>query len=104
MTHALMGLANGKVVACLEVSGPSNPVDSCTLLTFFQGGYNIPSLSRCALAVTKTLAGETPDRVELNPISRRAMHDVHKVLRRQTPYWRCMGRYKADYGQSAYLI
>ncbi|KAL8844126.1 MAG: hypothetical protein Q9176_001532 [Flavoplaca citrina] len=46
MTHMLMSLANGKLVVCLE------------------GGYNLASISKSALAVTRTLLGEPPDRIE----------------------------------------
>ncbi|TPX23802.1 Histone deacetylase hda1 [Coccidioides immitis] len=45
MTSMLMNLANGKVAVCLE------------------GGYNFRSISKSALAVTRTLMGEPPDRL-----------------------------------------
>ncbi|KAL8717853.1 MAG: hypothetical protein Q9225_004939 [Loekoesia sp. 1 TL-2023] len=41
----LSPLANGKLVVCLE------------------GGYNLGSISKSALAVTRTLLGEPPDRI-----------------------------------------
>ena len=43
--------------------------------------------------------GEAPDRLELNPISKLAMDDVHKVMRRQSPYWDCMSKYREDRSQ-----
>ncbi|KAI9748600.1 MAG: Histone deacetylase hda1, partial [Lichina confinis] len=75
MTHALMALAGGKVVVCLE------------------GGYNLQSISNCALAVTKTLMGEAPERLKLTAPSKLAIEDVHQVMRRQSPYWFCLSAY-----------
>ncbi|KAI9825223.1 MAG: Histone deacetylase hda1 [Thelocarpon impressellum] len=72
MTYALMSLAEGKVVVCLE------------------GGYNLDSISKSALAVTKTLMGEPPDRLSLNGASNAAAGDVELVMRRQARYWACM--------------
>ncbi|KAL8903630.1 MAG: hypothetical protein Q9207_003805, partial [Kuettlingeria erythrocarpa] len=45
MAHMLSPLAGGKLVVCLE------------------GGYNLASISKSALAVTRTLLGEPPDRI-----------------------------------------
>ena len=72
MTHALMSLAKGKVAVCLE------------------GGYNLESISRSALAVTRTLMGEPPDRLDVDPVSEIAAEDVQKVMQRQSRYWACM--------------
>ncbi|KAI9882668.1 MAG: histone H2A.Z [Watsoniomyces obsoletus] len=76
MTHALMGLARGKVVVCLE------------------GGYNLDSISECALAVTKTLLGEPPDRLKGHPPSQLAIHDVNMVMKRQARYWSCLSDFR----------
>lgn len=72
MTHLLMSLAGGKVVACLE------------------GGYNLDSISVSALAVTKTLMGEAPPRLSNSEPSPRALETVHRVCLEQSKYWRCM--------------
>ncbi|KAI9846152.1 MAG: Histone deacetylase hda1 [Sclerophora amabilis] len=68
MTHMLMSLAKGKVA----------------------GGYNLDSISKSALAVTRTLMGEPPDRIALSPPSRLAEDDVLTVMRHQSRYWHCM--------------
>ncbi|MCJ1354248.1 MAG: Histone deacetylase hda1 [Icmadophila ericetorum] len=72
MTHMLMSLAKGKLVACLE------------------GGYNLKSISKSALAVTKTLMGEPPDRIEETAPSKIAVHTVRQVIEQQSRYWRCL--------------
>nr|ABI74745.1 putative histone deacetylase [Monascus purpureus] len=72
MTHMLMTLANGKVAVCLE------------------GGYNFRSISKSALAVTKTLMGEPPDRLLSTSPSTFATQTVRQVMMIQSQYWRCM--------------
>ena len=72
MTYQLMGLANGKVVVCLE------------------GGYNLKAISISALAVAKTLMGEPPERFDIPPIQRGADHVLRQARRAQAPYWACM--------------
>lgn len=72
MTHMLMSLANGKVVACLE------------------GGYNLRAISKSAVAVAKTLMGEPPERLSLPPIQKQAAHILNEVRLQQAPYWECM--------------
>ena len=73
MTHMLMSLANGKVVACLE------------------GGYNLRAIAKSALAVTKTLMNEPPERLpegaEAQPV---AVDTVNLVIRTHSPYWKCL--------------
>ncbi|KAI9671209.1 MAG: Histone deacetylase hda1 [Caeruleum heppii] len=71
MTHGLMSLAGGRVVACLE------------------GGYNLESISMSALAVTRTLMGEPPDRLKLGLRSSVAEVDVHRVIEEQSKHWPC---------------
>ncbi|OJJ32761.1 hypothetical protein ASPWEDRAFT_42791 [Aspergillus wentii DTO 134E9] len=72
MTHMLMTLAKGKVAVCLE------------------GGYNFRSISKSALAVTKTLMGEPPDRLLSTSPSEVATSAVRRVMMIQSRYWRCM--------------
>ncbi|KAL1984364.1 hypothetical protein VTN96DRAFT_9225 [Rasamsonia emersonii] len=72
MTHMLMTLANGKVAVCLE------------------GGYNFRSISKSALAVTRTLMGEPPDRLIATSASLPAINVVRRVMTAQSRYWKCM--------------
>ncbi|KAF2145942.1 uncharacterized protein K452DRAFT_220067 [Aplosporella prunicola CBS 121167] len=76
MTHMLMSLARGKIVVCLE------------------GGYNLRSIAKSALAVTRTLMGEPPDRLgDIEP-SRFGYETVELVKRTQSPFWKCMSSYR----------
>lgn len=72
MTHMLMSLANGKVAVCLE------------------GGYNFRAISMSALAVTKTLMGEPPDRLLPTQATAIAVDTVEKVRAIQANYWDCI--------------
>ncbi|OOF96755.1 hypothetical protein ASPCADRAFT_129826 [Aspergillus carbonarius ITEM 5010] len=72
MTHMLMTLANGKVAVCLE------------------GGYNFRSISKSALAVTKTLMGDPPDRLHSTSPSALATTTVRRVMMIQSRFWHCM--------------
>jgi histone deacetylase 6 len=72
MTHMLMSLAKGKLVVCLE------------------GGYSLRAISLSALAVTKTLMGEAPPRMAGNAATIAAVKTVHKVMRQQSKYWKCL--------------
>lgn len=72
MTHMLMTLANGKVAVCLE------------------GGYNFRSISKSALAVTKTLMGDPPDRLHSTFPSKLATTTVRRVMMIQSQFWSCM--------------
>jgi histone deacetylase 6 len=73
MTHMLMSLAGGKVVACLE------------------GGYNLRAIARSALAVTRTLMGEPPDRLpEGLEASTGAVDVCNLVIRTHSAYWQCL--------------
>lgn len=72
MTHMLMTLAHGKVAVCLE------------------GGYNFRSISKSALAVTKTLMGEPPDRLISTSASESAAETVGYVTKIQSGFWACM--------------
>jgi len=53
-----------------------------------QGGYNLDSISKSALAVTKILLGEAPD--ELPPLraNEAATETVWLVAREQSKYWK----------------
>ncbi|QDS76944.1 hypothetical protein FKW77_005019 [Venturia effusa] len=72
MTSQLMTLAGGKVVACLE------------------GGYNLKSIARSALAVVRTLMGEAPERLQDVEVSTAGVETVRLVERTQSQYWNCL--------------
>lgn len=72
MTSMLMPLANGKVVACLE------------------GGYNLKSISKSALAVTRTLMGEPPDRLQETSPTPSGIATVQQVAAYQSRFWPCL--------------
>lgn len=74
MTHMLMSLAKGKLVVCLE------------------GGYNLRSIARSALAVTKVLMLEPPDRLrdDLPAPKDSAVYIVENVKRQHSKYWKSL--------------
>ncbi|TKX27565.1 histone deacetylase domain-containing protein 1 [Elsinoe australis] len=72
MTHMLMSLADGKVVVCME------------------GGYNLRSIAVSALAVTRTLMGEPPERLQSSQPSPSGVDTVKEVLRQQSNFWPCL--------------
>ncbi|KAL2041750.1 hypothetical protein N7G274_005534 [Stereocaulon virgatum] len=72
MTHMLMGLAQGKLVVCLE------------------GGYNLTSISKSALAVTRTLIGELPDRLPSVKPTATGVETVEMVALYQSRFWPCL--------------
>ena len=67
-----MQLAKGKVVACLE------------------GGYNLRSISVSALAMTRVLMGEPPDRLVDAQPSKSGVRDVYDAIRIQSRFWKSM--------------
>jgi histone deacetylase 6 len=69
MTHMLMSLAGGKLAVCLE------------------GGYNLDSIARSATAVSRTLMGQPPDRLEHTNPSTSGVDDIKEVLRQQSKFW-----------------
>ena len=69
MTHMLMSLAGGKLAVCLE------------------GGYNLDSIARSATAVSRTLMGQPPDRLEQTNPSTSGVDDIKEVLRQQSKFW-----------------
>ncbi|KAF4554094.1 Arb2 domain-containing protein [Elsinoe fawcettii] len=72
MTHMLMSLSDGKVVVCME------------------GGYNLRSIAVSALAVTRTLMGEPPERLQSSQPSPAGVDTVQEVLRQQSNFWPCL--------------
>lgn len=72
MTHMLKSLAGGKIAVCLE------------------GGYNFHAIARSALAVTKVLMGEPPDRMGATGPSEEARRTIQEVKEIQSKYWRCL--------------
>ena len=70
MTHMLMSLAGGKIAVCLE------------------GGYNFGAISKSALAVTRTLMGEPPDRLHPTAATASAIDTIAKVRNVQSRHWR----------------
>lgn len=60
------------------------------MLNLVQGGYNLKSISRSALAVTRTLMGEPPDRLEETAATASAIATVQKVAQHQSKYWPCL--------------
>jgi histone deacetylase 6 len=69
MTHMLMSLAGGKLAVCLE------------------GGYNLDSIARSATAVSRTLMGQPPDRLEQTNPSTTGVSDIKEVVRQQSKFW-----------------
>ncbi|RMZ76499.1 hypothetical protein DV738_g4939, partial [Chaetothyriales sp. CBS 135597] len=87
MTHMLMSLANGKIAVCLE------------------GGYNFRAISKSALAVTRTLMGEPPDRLEATQATLSAVETVEKVRQIQSRYWQSIyPKGRRDYDTKANLL
>ncbi|KAJ5908684.1 histone deacetylase Hda1 [Penicillium taxi] len=78
MTNMLMSLANGKVAVCLE------------------GGYNLKSIEKAALSVTKALMGDPPDRLRTTKPTDAAVTTINRVMAAQAPYWQCMYPKRSD--------
>lgn len=72
MTHMLMSLAGGRVLAALE------------------GGYNLRSIAKSAVAVTKTLMGEPPGRIQDLEPSLPGVETIKLVIGEHSKYWRCL--------------
>ncbi|CAJ0639835.1 71_t:CDS:10 [Entrophospora sp. SA101] len=72
MTHMLKSLANGKIVLALE------------------GGYNLNSLSNCALACVKVLLGEPPGQLEKLKPRKECIEIIHQIIRTQSKYWKTL--------------
>ena len=56
------------------------------LLTY-QGGYNLTSISKSALAVTRTLIGEMPDRIRDTKATETGIETVQMVAMYQSRFW-----------------
>ena len=63
-----------------------------------QGGYNLESISKSALAVTRTLMGEPPGRLNNVTASPSAIATVKKVAAYQSKYWPCIIMKDIDQG------
>ena len=72
MTHMLMQLAKGRVVACLE------------------GGYNLGATSRSFVAMTRTIMGEPPERMGDMTPTPSAVTTLQRVIRQQSRFWKCL--------------
>ncbi|CAX39722.1 histone deacetylase, putative [Candida dubliniensis CD36] len=72
MTHTLKGIARGKLAVILE------------------GGYNLDSISKSALAVAKVLVGEPPENtITLRP-HLETIEVVDEVMKIQSKYFKCL--------------
>lgn len=81
LTHMLKSLARGHLCVVLE------------------GGYNLDSIAKSALGVTKILIGEPPDELD-DPLKQpkpEALKTVEDVIKEQSKYWTC---FKNRHGNS----
>ena len=78
---------------------PTAERHSRIVLTLQQGGYNLRSIARSALSVTRTLNGEAPPRMEDRKITGSCIDTVQKVAAHQSKYWNCLYPKKADEGR-----
>lgn len=72
LTHMMKVLANGNLVVVME------------------GGYNLDSIAKSALAVTKVLVGEVPGRPQTKVPQLAAVQVIAQVMQEQSKYWKCM--------------
>ena len=103
MTHMLAGLAGGRLVVALEVqSNPSMYLDFLTYIV--QGGYNLQSISRSALAVSRVLLGQPPD--ELGPMTANesATEAVWLVAREQSQYWKSVDPKSCEPREGGFIL
>ncbi|XP_071809445.1 histone deacetylase 6-like isoform X3 [Asterias amurensis] len=78
LTHALMGLADGKVVLALE------------------GGYNLKVIGECAAMCTQTLLGDPcPVLPKTTEPSKSAVESILNVIKNIRPYWSSL-KYQVD--------
>lgn len=76
---------------CCLLGGSTSPVSMVTArANGVQGGYNFRSISKSALAVTKTLMGDPPDRLHSTSPSEMAISTVRRVISTQSAHWHCM--------------
>ncbi|KAI4140169.1 MAG: hypothetical protein LQ341_003942, partial [Variospora aurantia] len=90
MAHMLSPLADGKLVVCLEVSSCSTLEEIMFDDLASKGGYNLASISKSALAVTRTLLGEPPDRIVETRPTKAGAATVGMVRGYQCRYWPCL--------------
>ena len=57
------------------------------LLTTCKGGYNLTSISKSALAVTRTLIGEMPERIRDSKATEIGIETVQLVAMYQSRFW-----------------
>lgn len=88
MTHMLSGLAGGKVVVALEVCRHTTSLAAQLTTFLWQGGYNLDSISKSALAVTRVLLGQAPDELPPMVASEEATETVWLVAKQQSKYWK----------------
>lgn len=86
----LSPLADGKLVVCLEVSFLSTPREVKLTNLARKGGYNLASISKSALAVTRTLLSEPPDRIMETKPTKAGAATVDMVRIYQTRFWPCL--------------
>ncbi|KAL8996148.1 MAG: hypothetical protein Q9188_006635 [Gyalolechia gomerana] len=90
MAHMLSPLANGKLVVCLEVRSCKDSTSVFRSNMLPKGGYNLSSISKSALAVTRTLLGEPPDRIEETTPTKSGAATVDMVRAYQCRFWPCL--------------
>lgn len=83
LTHMMKVLANGNLAVVME------------------GGYNLDSIAKSAVAVTKVLVGEVPGRPLTKVPQNTTTQDIAQVIQEQSKYWQCMkpGYTAADFTQ-----
>ncbi|CAJ0911598.1 16242_t:CDS:10 [Entrophospora sp. SA101] len=72
MTDMLKKLANGKIALILE------------------GGYNLESVSKSAMACVKVLLGESPGKMEPIKPRRECLETIEQVIRVQSKHWKSL--------------
>lgn len=71
---------------------------------YFKGGYNLKSISKSALAVTRTLMGEPPDRLEETSPTASGIATVQKVAAYQSRFWPCLYPKDMDQGFTLFTM
>lgn len=104
MTHMLAGLAGGRLVVALEVHPNSFVLRLSDGRHTMQGGYNLQSISRSALAVSRVLLGQPPD--ELGPMTANesATEAVWLVAREQSQYWKSVDPKSCEPREGGFIL
>ncbi len=63
-----------------------------------QGGYNLKSIARSALAVTRTLMGEPPDRLAETRATTSGAETVEHVVSHQSKFWTSLHSKEVEQG------